>query len=143
MKEPTFLRLIENTILENQRIPIIVEGLHDVSSLREIGFTGDIIKLNNGLSLHAFCQSVVNRSNEVIMLADFGRKGVELQGKISSLLSTMGCSVNNTLWDYIRKNYNIKSVEDLPYLHRKSLGLEDKSSELKFIRRLKRKQDKI
>ena len=119
MKEPYLIRQIDLAITENSSAPVIVEGEHDVSALREVGFTGEIIKINNGLSLPAFCQSVAERSGRAIMLVDFDRKGIAIEGKVSSTLTSLGCHVNDRLWNYIRKNYKIKSIEDLPYLKRK------------------------
>ncbi len=121
MKEPYIIRMLDLTIKENMSNPVLVEGEHDVSALRELGFTGEIIKINNGLSLPVFCQYVAERTRRVIILVDFDRKGISIEEKISTTLESLGCSVSDTMWRYIRKNYKIKSVEDLPYLIRKTI----------------------
>ena len=68
MKEPYLIHLLDLTIRENISSPVLVEGEHDVSALRELGFAGEIIKINNGLSLPAFCQHIAERSKKAIIL---------------------------------------------------------------------------
>ncbi len=105
---------------DNINSPIIVEGDHDVSALREIGVTGEIIKINQGVSIENFCSRVSSEHTKVILLTDFDRKGIDLQSKISTILQSYGCKVNSRFWYFIDHNFKIKSVEDLPWLLREN-----------------------
>ncbi|MHB8371128.1 MAG: toprim domain-containing protein [Thermoplasmataceae archaeon] len=94
----------------------MVEGTHDVNTLRNIGFTGHIIKVNRGLPLNIFSEMITRNFPEVILLTDFDRKGKLIMQRLTELLVSYGCKINRELWEFIQKNYNIKSVEDLPWL---------------------------
>ncbi|EQD76256.1 Toprim domain protein [mine drainage metagenome] len=110
------LILKERTADINRVIPIIVEGTHDVDTLRNIGFIGHIIKVNRGLALNVFSEMITRNFSEVILLTDFDRKGKLIMQRLTDLLISYGCRVNREFWEFIQKNYNIKSVEDLPWL---------------------------
>lgn len=62
-------------IEENKKVPIIVEGDKDVFSLRKLGIRGEIITFNSGLSIIDFCDKLVKKYKEVIILTDWDRKG--------------------------------------------------------------------
>ena len=106
----------------NIQVPVLVEGNHDVEALREIGFKGHIIKINRGLSLDIFAEKIARNFSDVIILMDFDRKGKSIKERLVILLKSYGCNINGDLWDFIMKNYNIKSVEDIPWLVRKVLS---------------------
>ncbi len=69
--EKALFELIE----ENKDIPIVVEGDKDVSSLRKLGVTGEIITTNSGLSIIDFCDKIANNYSEIILLTDWDKKG--------------------------------------------------------------------
>jgi 2,5-diamino-6-(ribosylamino)-4(3H)-pyrimidinone 5'-phosphate reductase len=96
-------------------IPIIVEGIHDISALRKMEFTGCILKINDGSSIDQFCMRISDQYKEISLLTDFDRKGKQLRERIESLLLLNNVQVNTTLWRALKK-FNIKSVEDLPSL---------------------------
>ena len=116
MKIPKLISLIDESIEMNLRNPVVVEGKHDVSSLEKLGFRGNIIKLNLGISLENFITQVSSAYQEVILLLDFDREGNSNTIRILKLAHGTGCVWNTTLWEHINRNYNIKSVEDLPWL---------------------------
>jgi len=87
-----------------------------VDTLRNIGFIGHIIKVNRGLALNVFSEMITRNFSEVILLTDFDRKGKLIMQRLTDLLISYGCRVNREFWEFIQKNYNIKSVEDLPWL---------------------------
>ncbi len=99
---------------KNRTAPIIVEGDNDIRSLRYLGFSGEIIKLNSGLSLMGFSESVARNHREIILLTDMDRKGIKLKESLKSLLVSLGTSVDTGMWDYAREKLRINSVEDLP-----------------------------
>ncbi|MGP6207229.1 toprim domain-containing protein [Cuniculiplasma sp. SKW3] len=115
MSDQRLLSILELEKERNIQVPIIVEGIHDINALRKIGFTGNIIKINDGTSIHEFCMRISSKYEEIIMLTDFDKKGRQLRERIESLLLLNNVHVSTTLWRTLRK-YNIKSVEDLPSL---------------------------
>ena len=104
---------IEEEKLRNEDIPIIVEGSRDVGALREMGFEGVILKVNNGQSLEDFSSEISSQYSEVILLFDWDSRGFYLTKRIFSLLSSMGTKCHTELWNFLRK-YSIGSVEELP-----------------------------
>lgn len=117
MKQSELIRQIL-IIQSNDEIPIIVEGDHDVESLKKIGFTNPLFKINTGVPLENLSFSISEKFRNVILLTDFDRKGRQIHDKMKIFLEADGCIVNDILWRYIFHNYNIKSVEDLPFLIR-------------------------
>ncbi len=99
-----------------RQLPILVEGDHDVSALNRIDIENRAIKINQGKSLESVCKDISIKYKSIIILTDFDRKGIELMKRISSILRSYDVDPENSLWNFIRKNYNIKSVEDLPWL---------------------------
>lgn len=73
------LEEIEKTLdelrLDNQTIPIIVEGEKDVQALRKLGLVGEIIRFNQGMTIAAFCDMIAQQYKEVIILTDWDRRG--------------------------------------------------------------------
>lgn len=108
-----FMRRYEPLI---RQLPILVEGDHDVSALNRIDIENRAIKINQGKSLESVCKDISIKYKSIIILTDFDRKGIELMKRISSILRSYDVDPENSLWNFIRKNYNIKSVEDLPWL---------------------------
>ena len=104
---------IEEEKLRNEKMPIIVEGSRDIGALREMGFEGIILKVNNGQSLEKFSSEISSKYSEVILLFDWDSRGVYLTKRIFSLLSSMGTKCHTELWNFLRK-YPIGSVEELP-----------------------------
>ncbi len=104
---------IEEEKLRNEKMPIIVEGSRDIGALREMGFEGIILKVNNGQSLEKFSSEISSKYSEVILLFDWDSRGVYLTKRIFSLLSSMGTKCHIELWSFLKK-YPIGSVEELP-----------------------------
>lgn len=103
----------QNKNIEN---PIIVEGINDIKSLREINFNGKIININRGKSLYHFSENISNNYNNVILLTDFDKKGIFLKNKLKLYLNSMDINVDLNLWNFIKNNYCIKDVESMPLL---------------------------
>ena len=70
----------------NKGVPVIVEGKKDVSALRSLGLTGDIITLHNGSGLYDFCDDIAEKFHRVILLLDWDRKGEDLNRVLSAHL---------------------------------------------------------
>ena len=63
---------------------------------------------------------------------DFDRRGRSINERLVVLLKSYGCNINRDLWDFIMKNYNIKSVEDIPWLIRKVLSESESGIKNRF-----------
>jgi 5S rRNA maturation endonuclease (ribonuclease M5) len=75
----------------NQSAPVIVEGKKDALALRELGLSGEIIKLHAGKNLYDFCEDIVRQFDRVVLLMDWDKKGDELNRALSVHL--------NGLWE--------------------------------------------
>jgi 5S rRNA maturation endonuclease (ribonuclease M5) len=75
----------------NHSAPVIVEGKKDALALRELGLSGEIIKLHGGKNLYDFCEDVARRFDRVVLLTDWDKKGEELNRALSVHL--------NGLWE--------------------------------------------
>jgi len=67
----------------NESAPVVVEGKKDALALRELGLSGEIIKLHGGKNLYDFCEDLISRFDRVILLMDWDRKGEELTKALS------------------------------------------------------------
>ena len=67
----------------NESAPVVVEGKKDALALRELGLSGEIIKLHGGKNLYDFCEDLISRFDRVILLMDWDRKGEELTRALS------------------------------------------------------------
>ena len=115
MPENRVLKTLEKYRIKNQDVPIIVEGKNDLGCLRSLDFLGNIIILNSGNSLVHFSENVAETNDEVIILTDFDRKGVEIKKNLQMYMSGLGCHVDTDLWDTLKKYVPISTVEELPF----------------------------
>jgi 5S rRNA maturation endonuclease (ribonuclease M5) len=109
-----------------QGMPILIEGKKDEEALRELGITGNIIKVSgSGLKLFEIAEIAAKTSSKVIILTDFDKKGNILAKKLSEDIQSLGSHPDLN----IRKNIikitrrYIKDIESLPK-HMKQLELE-------------------
>ena len=86
--------------------PVLVEGIRDERTLRELGFTGPIEKVNRGWDrsrliafLHGeYClREVPDGNSPIILLMDWDRTGGRLQDSIRSRLMAMDVDVDEDL----------------------------------------------
>lgn len=115
MGQPRILKILESYRNKNSHIPIVVEGKHDVESLRKIEFPGQIITLNSGSSLLSFSEGLSREYGEVILLTDFDRRGIMLKSEIEAFLRGSGCKPDTELWSSIRRLVPVRTVEELPF----------------------------
>ncbi len=115
MAQPRILKILESYRKKNSNVPIIVEGKHDVESLRRIEFSGEIITLNSGSSLLSFSEGLSRNYEEVILLTDFDRRGIFLKSEIEAFLRGSGCRPDTELWSSIRRMVPVRTVEELPF----------------------------
>ena len=106
-------KALEELRQENKTVPIIVEGDKDITALRKLGFTGEIIRYNQGLSLADFCDMIAEHYDHVIILTDWDRRGGYLCHMIkSNIQSRVKCDL--LFRAKIAKKATIKTVEGLP-----------------------------
>ncbi|MGC2063914.1 MAG: toprim domain-containing protein [Thermodesulfovibrionales bacterium] len=70
----------------NKTIPVIVEGKKDVSALKKLGLTGEIITLHRGATIYDFCEEVAEKFPRVVLLTDWDEKGEMLHSSLSDNL---------------------------------------------------------
>jgi 5S rRNA maturation endonuclease (ribonuclease M5) len=81
------LKVIEKLIEDNATSPIVVEGKRDLQSLRKLEVSGEILLLNTGETMLAFCERLARTYDRVILLTDWDKKGGALAERIRTNLS--------------------------------------------------------
>jgi len=98
---------------ENKTSPIIVEGEKDIIALRKLGITGEILRLNTGLSIPDFCDTIAQKYKSCILLTDWDKKGGRLCSVIKkNLENRVICNV--TFRGLFAKLTASRTVEGLP-----------------------------
>jgi 5S rRNA maturation endonuclease (ribonuclease M5) len=98
---------------ENKKIPVIVEGEKDIEALHKLDLTGEIIRLNVGMSLTDFCDRLAEKYKEIIILTDWDRRGGYLCHTIKkNLQGRVKCNIYYR--KIIAKNSMIRTLEGLP-----------------------------
>ena len=119
MNRQDLLEVVEHVIAElkdaNRTTPIVVEGERDEKCLRKLGFSGEIFRMNIGLSILNFCERLTD-FNEVIILTDFDRKGVELRQKLAHALFANGIKPNDNYWLGL-KHLCSREIKEIEHLH--------------------------
>jgi len=119
-------KALEELRERSKKIPIIVEGERDKRSLRSLEVMGKVIVLNKGMAIPDFCDRVLSKYEEIIILTDWDKKGGKLCSLITKCLSgRTRCNIE--IRKRFAKNTNVKNVEELVswlLIARKKLGLE-------------------
>jgi 5S rRNA maturation endonuclease (ribonuclease M5) len=107
--------LFEELIIMNQTIPIIVEGKNDEATLRKIGLEGKIFRLNTGQSILNFCEDIAENHNEIIILTDWDKKGIQLFEKLKQNFKPTKVNAIDIYWRNFRRlcSKEISEVEEL------------------------------
>lgn len=79
-------KVIEDLQEANKATPVIVEGRRDADALRQLGCAGEIIVLHNGKGLFELTESIAEKFEKVILLADWDNQGESLNKKLGSHL---------------------------------------------------------
>ncbi len=117
------LRVLADLAEENVEddVPIIVEGRHDLESLRKLGCQGRILVLHSGETLFGFCESVGREARRAILLVDWDRKGAILHDSVGRGLEAVGVKVNDRYRGELKRwiNAQTKDIESIaPYVER-------------------------
>ena len=98
---------------ENKQAPIIVEGHKDVAALRKLGVSGEIIRINTGVSIANFCDKLAQKYKHIILLTDWDVKGGQLFSMIKKNLK--GRVVCITMYrDVFATHSTVRTIEGLP-----------------------------
>jgi 5S rRNA maturation endonuclease (ribonuclease M5) len=110
-------KLIDRISYESQRgVVIVVEGIRDRDSLRNIGIPGRILCLQNSRKNAVRFVEELHDVNEVIILTDFDREGVFLAKRLARILNAENIRNNLIFWRDLRRlaRSDIRSIEELP-----------------------------
>lgn len=119
-------KLIQDLIRLNVEMPVIVEGRKDERSLRAVGLTGTVLRLNKGISIFRTCENISKEHDKVILLTDWDRRG----GQLSRMLRE-GLEANGVRYDEnIRAKLAMltkKDIKDVESLYKHMERLEELS----------------
>ena len=102
-------------------MPIIVEGLKDRMALRSLGVNGNIIVLNDGVSILATCEKIAKQWSAVIIFTDWDQKGGELAHALIDAFRPLAIEYDEEYRAMVSTlvKKDIKDVESLPALMRR------------------------
>ncbi len=111
-------KILDYAMELNQKYPIIVEGKHDENILRDLGFEGEIIVFNRGISMVNFAGEIALKYRTVILMFDWDEKGDAMYDRLKTLFLNEGVSVNGTIRRRLRQilGSRISSIEELAFL---------------------------
>jgi 2,5-diamino-6-(ribosylamino)-4(3H)-pyrimidinone 5'-phosphate reductase len=95
---------------------IVVEGLRDRESLRNMGVTGRILCLQSSRKNTDGFVAELEDVRDVVVLTDFDREGVFLAKRLTKILNSQNFHANLVLWRELRQltRSHVRSIEELP-----------------------------
>ena len=117
--------------INNEGLPILVEGKRDRDLLFELGFSGPIEILNRGWSLEKLAIFLIekypqsNKTPTLSILMDWDRTGGRLQNKLIQIFSSMDKNIDETLRNELIRTLNgrTKTVEGIRFILNELLEL--------------------
>jgi 5S rRNA maturation endonuclease (ribonuclease M5) len=77
---------------------VLVEGLRDLKSLRNLGYSGEIVYCNQkGVSDYDLTDKICQQYNKVLILTDYDKEGEELEQHFRELFERKAIKVENGL----------------------------------------------
>ena len=119
------LDTLEETLKEldeaSRIMPIVVEGLKDRIALRSLGVNGNIVVINDGVSILETCERLARQWSAVIIFTDWDQKGGELAHALEDALRHLDVSVDTEYRAIVSMlvKKDVKDVESLPALMRR------------------------
>ena len=112
------LELLEKLAKESAKgTPIVVEGINDVGTLRQLSIKGEIIAAKaSRKNLIGILDEIVNIGKaEIILLMDFDRHGKEWTKRIAKHLQESKIKPNMLFWNKLLRlvGRNVKDIEGL------------------------------
>ena len=112
------LEILDRLAIESAKgTPIVVEGINDVSALRQLSIKGEIIPAKaSGKSFIDMVDEVVTTGkSEIILLMDFDRCGKEWTKRMIQHLQELRIKPNMLFWNRLLKlaGRNVKDIEGL------------------------------
>jgi len=100
----------------SEHMPIIVEGARDAAALRMLGITRNVMPLNRGTSIFAFCEQLSRTASEAVVLTDWDRRGGQLARMLKDSLAANGVRANDRMRTEIvvLSKKEVKDIESLP-----------------------------
>ncbi len=109
-------KILQDLEYLSENSPIIVEGVMDRNALKRLGITKNVIPLNKGKSIFAFCEEISRSSKQAVILTDWDRRGGQLARMLKDGLEANGVKVNDTarMQIVILSKKEVKDIESLP-----------------------------
>lgn len=98
-------------IFEEIKVPVIVEGKSDASTLKDFGVE-DTVPLN-GKPLFRVASSLSKRTEKVLVLSDFDKEGSKIAKKLNSWLESFGVVPKTKLRGRIKRIITKEGVSDI------------------------------
>jgi 5S rRNA maturation endonuclease (ribonuclease M5) len=98
---------------ENETVPIIVEGEKDITALRRLEMTGEIIRFNKGQSVSDFCDTIAQKYQKIILLTDWDWRGGRLGSSIKKHLENR-VECNMSYRQLFAQRCACRTVEGIP-----------------------------
>jgi len=98
---------------ENTTVPIIVEGEKDITALRRLDMTGEIIQFNTGQSVPDFCEGIAQKYQKIILLTDWDWRGGRLGSSIKKHLENR-VACNMSYRQMFAHRCTCRTVEGIP-----------------------------
>jgi 5S rRNA maturation endonuclease (ribonuclease M5) len=114
------LELLEKALEElgelSTDVPIVVEGARDIAALKRLGVAKNVLALNTGKSVFAFCEDLSRRSSKAIILTDWDRRGGQLARRLKEGFESNDVKVNDRIRTQIvvLSKKEVKDIESLP-----------------------------
>jgi 2,5-diamino-6-(ribosylamino)-4(3H)-pyrimidinone 5'-phosphate reductase len=113
--------LLERLAIQSSKgITIVVEGQNDIKTLRKLAFSGNMIAAKTRKSFLALATEIEQqKTEEVILLLDFDRRGEEWTRRLTRYLEQTEVKPNTFFWKELRNliRRDVKDVEGLlPYI---------------------------
>jgi 5S rRNA maturation endonuclease (ribonuclease M5) len=103
---------------------ILVEGLRDLKSLRNLGYSGDIVHCNQkGVSNYELTDKISQKYNSVLILTDYDKEGEQLEQNFRELFERKAIKVENGLRRKVGRItaklsvYTIESLDNVQMNH--------------------------
>lgn len=85
-----FEELLEELRLDNEDVPVLVEGEKDVAALRALGLEGEILRVKQADTVFVVCETLARRHRKVILMVDWDRGGGHLARLVLDALEANG-----------------------------------------------------